>query len=137
MSRPSSDSGRRGRWATSAMSFTASAPRSARTSLLIEVVSGPTLMPSSPPIVANWRATASAVSVVVPSRIRLPVRSASHTASFSSCRFAAPTTRRIVTLGTCPKGTSVTGMPLPSVKRRGAGMTKSFGAPAGGGCSFC
>ena len=52
------------------------------TSALIDVVSGPTLMPSSPPMVANSRATASAVSVVVPSRIRLPVRSASQTSSF-------------------------------------------------------
>ena len=46
---------------------------------------------------------------------------------------AALMTTRMVTFGTCPNGTSVTGSPLPSVNRCGVGMTKSFAVPAAGG----
>ena len=94
--------------------------RSESTSVEIDVVSGPTPTPSSPPIAANSRATASAVSVVVPSRIMLPVRSASQTSSLGFVRrWRRSTTSRIVTFGTWPKGTIVTGMPFGSVKRFG------------------
>ena len=93
----------------------------------IEVVSCPTPMPSWPPIAANSRASASAVSAVVPSRIMLPVRSASQTWSFCSCRFAAWTTSRIVTFGTWPNGTIVTGSPFASVNRFGLGMHEVLG----------
>ena len=51
---------------------------------LADGVSGPTEIPSSPPMLANDRATASALSVVVPSRIRLPVVSASQISSLPS-----------------------------------------------------
>ena len=43
----------------------------------------------------------------------------------------------MVTFGTWPNGTSVTGSPLASVKRFGAGMTKSLAVPGAGGFCFC
>jgi hypothetical protein len=43
----------------------------------------------------------------------------------------------MVTFGTWPKDTMVTGMPFGSVNFRGVGIAKSFAGPAAGGFSFC
>ena len=117
----------------SASSAAYSAPNSLNTSPPIVVESTPTLTFRAPPMRAASFDTAVAVRVAVPSRSRLPVRSASQTSSAFSK--ALPVRRLSVsrTLGMLPHWTIDTARPLSSVNRFGSGTRKSRGVPGVGG----
>src|SRR5262245_14482925 len=132
-SRASSLSGNLGLWATSATSPTNSAPNSESTSPPIVVRFSPTAMSSEPPIRAASSAICDAERVAVPSVRRSPVRSASQTSLAFSSTLPVRTARLIDTLGTVPYCTSVTPMPLSSVKVFGVGTEKPLGVPGAGG----
>src|SRR5262245_40162065 len=90
-------------------------------------------MSSEPPMRAASSAICEADRVAVPSVRRSPVRSASQTSLAFSSTLPVRTARVIDTFGTVPYCTSVTPMPLSSVKVFGAGTEKPLGLPGAGG----
>ena len=97
------------------------------------VVSPPTLTDSDPPIRAASSEICAAVLVVVPSRIRSPVRSASQTSSAFSKALPVRMLSVTRTFGMVPHCTSATWRPLSRVNRFGSGTLKSRGTPGFGG----